>query len=296
MDQDTRLDNQENNSHSFLKRAKPLISDARDRAKRNNEWASSRGMVDKQTGEVLQDKEGNTLTLAHMSKSWYSEQGARNNAFAIVKRLKRTFEFPVDVKRFRPKFITLTFANIDESWKAEKAIQKFLNDLRMWAKRKGVELLAYFWTGEVQERGALHYHILILGCPFLLKEQLSSWWSFGFVDVRAVDDMGRAFKYLAKYLWKWGKLAGEPDTLPEWWFLFSPFHKRRYGFSKWFSLPPAERVPRWLKQILIESDSMGHLEKAGRVEGGGWSLVINRPSGKVELVFDSPYKVVELSS
>lgn len=285
----------ENNSHTFFESHQRLISDSRNRAKRNNAWASSRGMVNRETGEILQDQEGNTLTLSHMSKSWYSEQGARNNAFAIVKRLQKTFAFPSD-KRFRPKFITLTFQDVNESWRAEKAIQKFLNAMRTWAKRQGVELLAYFWTGEVQERGALHYHILVLGLPFIRKEQIAAWWKFGFVDVRAVDDTGRAFKYLAKYLWKWGKSAGEPDTLPDWWFLFTPFHKRRYGFSKWFAFPPAERLPSWLKKGFQETGLLEHLQKASRAEGGGWLVLFERPYGKVELWFESPFQVLEIQT
>jgi hypothetical protein len=292
----TRLDNMENKSDRFWREVKPNIEVARESANRNNQWAASRGMVNPETGEIVTNKAGEHLTLADMSKSWYSERGGRNNAFGIVKRLERALKFESE-NGCRPKLFTLTFAgDTSESWRAERAIQIFLDDVRKHAKRHGVKVLAYFWSSEVQMkngRGALHYHILILGLPFVSKEQVGKWWPYGFFDVRAVDDTARAFKYLAKYLWKWGHLAGEPDNLPDWWFLFSVYSKRRYGFSKWFSLPPMERIPRWLKELLQESGALDLLEKASRAEGGGWSIVVRRPEGEVNMHFSSPFKVVE---
>jgi hypothetical protein len=260
-------------------------------------------MVNADTGELVTDKEGKVLTLADMSKSWYSFKGSRNNAHQIVKRLQKAYQFECDLKKFRPKFITLTFADTVESWQAERAIQKFLNALRTWAKRKcGVKILVYFWTSEVQERGALHYHILVLGAPYISKAQISAWWRYGFVDIRAVDDIGRAFKYLAKYLWKWGKiwdtlevLDDEVAALPVWWFLFSVYSKRRYGFSKWFQLSAIERIPRWVRQDLAQVGFLDILRKASRAAGGGWRLeFVDDDVGETfAYVVSSPYKVVE---
>jgi hypothetical protein len=294
----SRLDNIQNKSDEFFQAYRDYLLLAKDRAKKNNAWAQSHRLVSPETGEFVTDKEGNALTLADMSRSWYSEKGGRNNAFQIVKRLQKAHSFECDLKTFRPKFITLTFAGIVESWEAERAIQKFLDALRHWAKRQGVKGLAYFWTSEVQERGALHYHILILGTPYLSKKLLASWWSYGFIDVRAVDDIGRAFKYLAKYLWKWGHLAGDPDALPAWWFLFSVFSKRRYGFSKWFQLPLEQRLPRWLKESLQGFCKIEDVEKARRAVGGGWEVVACSSvlgGVLVQFHFPSPFKVVECS-
>lgn len=286
----------ENNSELFWARSEPHISAARSRAKRNNEWMRSRGMVNKATGEILQDQEGEPLTLEKMSKSWYVETGARNNAFSVVKRSKKIYQHPADVKKYRPKFVSLTFADTAESWRQQKAIASFLDNLRKWAKKQGANSLAYFWVSEVQmknARGALHYHILILGCPYLPKEKIEAWWQFGFSDVRAVDDIGRGFKYLAKYLWKWGKEAGDPDTLPDWWFLFNIWHKRRYGFSKWFALPPGERLPRWLNEKLQESGMLEMVQKANRAEGGGWSIEFDFDGVEAIAHFPGPFKILE---
>lgn len=299
----SRLDNIQNKSDKFWSDVSDAVLDARTKARGNLTWLRSRVMVNSDTGELVTDKEGNVLPLEHMTRSWYSKKGARNNAFQIVKRLQKAHSFKCDLKVFRPKFITLTFADIVDSWKAERAIQKFLDALRHWAKRKGVKTLAYFWTSEVQGRGALHYHILVLGTPFLSKKLLESWWSYGFVDVRVVDDIGRAFKYLAKYLWKWGKIwdmleisgGDEIAALPSWWFLFSIFSKRRYGFSTWFQLPVVERVPRWVRCELDEIGFLHLLRKASRVVGGGWRLeFVDDDVGETfGYVVRSPYTVLE---
>ncbi|HZQ09752.1 MAG TPA: hypothetical protein VFD70_24460 [Anaerolineae bacterium] len=284
----------ENNADSVSPVLAARVDAERIKKKRNNQWARSRVMVNKQTGEVLSGQNCEALTVADISRGWYSEQGARNNARLIVKRLKKSFQFECDLKKYRPKFITLTFADIDDSWLVEKAVRKFLDAVRHWAKRSGVNTVPYFWSGEVQERGALHYHILLLGLPYLDKELIQSWWSHGFVDIRAVDDMGRAFKYVAKYLWKWGKLAAEPDALPDWWFYFGIYSKRRYGFSKFYQLPPLERMPRWLRDVVEQMDAMVFVARAGPADGGGWEITFKRDYGDVSLHFDSPFVLKEM--
>ena len=267
-----------------------MVWGARERAQKSVAFGKDRCLVNIY-GEVLHDDEGNVLSLDDMSKSWYSENGGRNNAKSIVKRLKKAQDHPADIKRHRPKFITLTFRTIRESWAAERAIQQFTDTLRKYCQRHGGYEVAYYWTAEVQQRGALHYHLLILGAPYISKNRLQSWWAFGFVDVRIVDDTGRAFKYLAKYLWKWGKLAGDPESLPDWWFYFSVFSKRRYGFSRWFSLSPIERIPRWLYDFLDRHEACDYLQKATREPGGGWTFIVAAPERTVKMWLPSPYRV-----
>lgn len=292
MEKITRLDNTTNNAHKFQSSLSDDVLVARAKAKKNLVWSRSRVMVNPSSGEIVTDKEGNALTLEDMSKSWFCEKGGRNNAFSIVSRLKKVEDFPAEVKKYLPKLVTLTYESVETSWKKDGAVRKFANDLRTWAKRQGVDILAYFWSGEVQKRGALHYHILILGAPYISKEQLRAWWSHGFVDIRAVRDYVGAFKYLGKYLWKWGHLASDPDDLPDWWFYFSIYSKRRYGFSRWFTRPPVERVPPWLKELLTSGGLIDRLHHARRADGGGWSVGI---VGEFEERFyPSPYRVVEL--
>lgn len=288
-----RLDNIINNSHELKER----LLNAQVGAKRQVEWANSHFFVSSETGEVLMKEDGERLTAADVSRSWYLKSGGRNNARVIVERLKKTLDHSADVASHRPKFVTLTFRDALPSWEIERAIQKFLNAVRTWAKRRGIDTLAYFWTAEVQERGALHYHIIFLGLPFIPKKQWRTWWQFGFIDARAVDDLGRVFKYLAKYLWKWGKMAEDAERLPEWWYYFSVFAKRRYGFSNWFRLPLARRVPAWLRNKMLESNSLDRCVKAERAAGGGWHLEFYdlEHNKHFSLDFPSPYRIVASS-
>jgi hypothetical protein len=318
----SRLDNIENNSDGFFQKVvqvkrkgntwqAPLtdhILDARGRAKRNNEWAKAHMIVNEDTGEILTDKEGKPLSLMDSSRSRYNPQRARNNARHVVQRLQKMRDMPFDLEH-RPKFVTFTFADVVESWQADRAMQKCVDAIRHWAKRRGLTL-AYFWTSEVQMkngRGALHYHILLFGLPYLSKKVVRSWWPFGFVDIRAVDDIGRAFKYLAKYLWKWGKIwdtfdaVEAPDdvsNLPEWWFLFNVFGKRRFGFSKMFQLPIEKRIPSWLRENLEEMEMLDICVKASRAVGGGWHLEFNDEVHNEQYAKDiaSPYKIVEVAA
>lgn len=286
---ETRLDILTNNSDDALGNR---VRSLRGKAAFNNAWAESRVLVSKD-GEILCNEEGEPLTLKDLSRSWYSKQGARNNARAIARRLMRASDHPADLHRCTPKFITLTYRGITESWEAERDIQKFTDCARKYAKRHGGQALAYFWTGETQQRGALHYHIVILGMPFLLKSVIRSWWPHGFVKIAKAGDVAGSLRYLAKYIWKFGKLADDPANLPDWWFYFSIYSKRRYGFSQWFRLPALDRVPRWLRDFLEEQGASDCLLKAGRAPGGGWSLLLRRSVGEVELWVPSLWTVWE---
>lgn len=308
----SRLDTIENKSdrgraqgEKFFADVAERVSGARARAIKNNAWATSRILVNGDTGEVVTDKEGKTLSLGDMSKSWYCREGSRNNAYKAVARLKKAESFDCDFKLYRPKLISLTFEGESiVSWTAERAIQIFLDDLRHWLNRCGVTVYAYFWASEVQMkngRGALHYHVLLLGAPFLPKQLLETWWSHGFADVRMCNDVRHGFLYVAKYLWKSGKIWDDTEVqekgiaaLPEWWFLFSVFHKRRFGFSKWFQLSIRERIPSWLRDQLAELDTLHICTKAARAVGGGWHLEFDDPEHNEHFECDiaSPFKVV----
>lgn len=290
----TRLDNIINNSHSL----KGKLLNAKTKARQQAAWAKGHFFVSRETGEILTKKDGERLAVADVSRSWYLKSGGRNNARIVVERLKKSLLHPSDVARFRPKFVTLTFRNTVTSWVAERAVQKFLNAVRTWAKREGIDALAYFWTAEVQmknQRGALHYHIVFLGLPFVPKWQWRKWWRFGWIDARAVDDLGRVFKYLAKYLWKWGKMAEDADELPDWWYYFSRdmFSKRRYGFSNWYRLPIVRRIPGWLRDALQSKGQLERCSHAARAVGGGWDLQFEgtEEGGDLLVHFRSPFQI-----
>ncbi len=98
------------------------------------------------------------------------------------------------------KLITLTFRGVEESWRGFGEIRRFINTLSHWAKRQGYAT-RYIWTAELQKRCALHYHIIVTGCPFVPTKLLAQWWRFGYSDVRAAS-AEKAAKYALKYVTK----------------------------------------------------------------------------------------------
>jgi len=94
--------------------------------------------------------------------------------------------------------ITLTYAP-SQAW-APEDISTFIRRVRAYYKRRGWRFL-YFWVAELQERGAVHFHIVIF-IPKghkLPKPDEFGWWRKGFTNIMAVK---RFAAYLAKYLQK----------------------------------------------------------------------------------------------
>jgi len=125
-----------------------------------------------------------------------------------------------------PLFVTLTYAeNFGDIGLGNRHLRLFFQRLRK--SHKGIEYVA---VPEYQERGALHYHILLFGAPLEwgdvysktaittyrgIKRKkvisygterstryLSSLWAHGFVDVVATDGSDGFAGYLAKYMVK----------------------------------------------------------------------------------------------
>lgn len=99
-------------------------------------------------------------------------------------------------------FITLTYAKI-EDWQG-KHISVYLNHLRDWAARRQTKI-GYVWVAELQERGAVHYH---LACKVerqftLPKPDKAGWWVHGWSRIERVEKTVR--NYLSKYLSKQGE-------------------------------------------------------------------------------------------
>jgi hypothetical protein len=92
-----------------------------------------------------------------------------------------------------------------QAWNAGAA--KCWNRLRlMFCRTFPGARVEYFRMGELQRRGAIHYHVLIRGIPYLPQSLLSTLAAragFGPVcDVRLVHDPGYAVGYVGKYVLK----------------------------------------------------------------------------------------------
>jgi hypothetical protein len=92
--------------------------------------------------------------------------------------------------------LTLTYAP-SHRWD-RRDVSRFLNALRGYYKRRGWRFI-YFWVAELQQRGAVHYHLIVF-IPRSHKLPFPDrWWRKGITNICAVR---RFAKYLAKYLQK----------------------------------------------------------------------------------------------
>lgn len=95
------------------------------------------------------------------------------------------------------KFVTLTFAdNVTDVKLANQHFKKFIQ--RMRYKYKGFKYIAVI---EFQQRGAVHYH-LMMDLPYVDKAALQEIWGHGFVKINKINHVDNVGAYLVKYLAK----------------------------------------------------------------------------------------------
>lgn len=97
--------------------------------------------------------------------------------------------------RYHAAMVTLTYAP-DATWHG-RHISGFLHNARQWHKRLG-KRMHYVWTAEMQERGAVHYHVVFwLPSGYRLpKPDQRGWWPHG---SSRIDPARTGVGYIAKY-------------------------------------------------------------------------------------------------
>lgn len=97
------------------------------------------------------------------------------------------------------KFLTLTFTDNKTDVKECNVLFKaFIRKLR---EVKHISNLKYLAVIEFQERGAVHYHIL-LNIPYIPQKELLDLWGNGFVFIEAIDEVDNVGAYIVKYMTK----------------------------------------------------------------------------------------------
>jgi len=163
--------------------------------------------------------------------------------------------FSLEVMRCRGVLmITLTFAGDPDREAASGAVRDFVDRFK-----KKVGNYKCFWWPELQRRGAIHYHVLVVDCPFLDPDRVSALWGRGFVKLRWFDGH-RGFSYALKYARKLRK-AYQQDYA-----LFSVLYKgfKAYSHSRLTdTVARAFKLPAWLRSWVWR---FGELPR--RVPGG----------------------------
>jgi len=114
--------------------------------------------------------------------------------------------------------VTLTYSGDgrrgDEAGQCQpRHVSDYLRLVRQWAGRRGFSL-RYVWVGELQARGALHYHVVYwlpkrISMP---KADKQGWWKHGRTNVIAARS---AVGYLTKYISKLRSKGAESQPFPK---------------------------------------------------------------------------------
>jgi len=121
-----------------------------------------------------------------------------------VRRMRRSighsarllhFDATSGSSRVRKVFVTLTYRDV-EGWNPNH-IRQFTRRVRDWCRDRRVPC-RFVWVGELQKRGALHYHFLLwIPRRFVLpKPDKRGWWPHGSTNVKEAQ---HAVSYIAKY-------------------------------------------------------------------------------------------------
>lgn len=99
--------------------------------------------------------------------------------------------------RYHAIMVTLTYAP-GETWHG-RHISSFLHAARQWHRRAGLRM-NYVWVAEMQERGAVHYHVCFWMPSgwHLPKPDKRGWWSYGMSNIKAARSVGYIAKYASK--------------------------------------------------------------------------------------------------
>lgn len=111
---------------------------------------------------------------------------------------------------FTAKFLTLTFAdNVTDIEKANTEFKRFVKRMNyhLFGTKKGN--LRYTVVPEFQDRGSVHYHVIIYNIPYTKSEYIEKIWKNGFIKINKIDNVNNVGAYICKYLTK----ANDDDRL-----------------------------------------------------------------------------------
>jgi hypothetical protein len=184
-----------------------------------------------------------TLPVAYCARRWSSDAGRANIRRDMTRALKRLLDVDAESTEMF-KLFTVTFRGVEESWRAAGWIRRLMNKISHYARRHAATV-RYVWVAELQKRAALHYHIVLAGCPFIPRRIWKKWSPAPQSKLQAAD-AARAAAYLAKYCRKSTSNNNKSGDLAN--LLFSAARKRHWSCSRVISHRD-DRQPAWVDDI-----------------------------------------------
>ena len=139
------------------------------------------------------------------------EEGKEKNRKDSLRRARQEVRRIVNAnvgaygEQLTAKFITLTFGdNVTDLDKAHYEFKKFIQRLNYLVFGTKSGKLKYTVVVEFQERGAIHYHVIIYNIPYTRVEVIERIWGNGWVWIKKIEDVDNVGAYICKYLTKEG--------------------------------------------------------------------------------------------
>jgi len=118
----------------------------------------------------------------------------------------------LDTTGVRCTFLTLTFSGSPDNQTAKAALKRFTMRLR----RLYPDMSA-LWRLERQERGAIHFHLILFNLPYIPQKGLQSVWeqctgeARSIIHIKLLNSNRAVFNYVSKYVAKPEEVLGSPS-------------------------------------------------------------------------------------
>ena len=212
----------------------------------------------------------------------------------LAKLARRVYAFSEGIKKlkesrsFEMKMITLTYAPGHE-WQ-KNHVRDYLQAVRRKIK---LDLLAYAWVAELQERGAVHYHLYAIVEPgtHIPTPDESGMWPYGMSRI----EKGQSVFYISAYTSKKYQKTGE---FPRGLRMYAVYIRKGLLSERDHWEFQLSAYPQWLvDEILAQGDFyLGRVPK--RREGGGWKMLhpASIPNHEIWVPFFTPYEIVRFTT
>jgi len=129
---------------------------------------------------------------------------------ARLRMMRMVARLDLDIKGL---FVTLTYR---EDMTDHVEAKRHLDYTLRWIKRR-LAGSAVLWRMEYQDRGAIHFHLVIFGASYLDAVQLTGFWQKltgddSYPDVRRIRNRKMALRYVAKYVAKLPPVSTHAST------------------------------------------------------------------------------------
>lgn len=155
--------------------------------------------------ELYQYERPVAFNFVNKQRTIYQKAETGEKSVLSITRTKLTLRRLIDANANaygeKPKMITLTYAENFQDLKASnKRFKVFIQSLQEMFQKK----LKYTCVPELQERGAIHYHVIMYNMPFLLNGPtiISALWPHGHTKIENIRKVQSIGHYLSSYLTK----------------------------------------------------------------------------------------------